>query len=161
MKIDVYQCFSKNIFPFNIVALLIRFFQGTNYSHYAISFEINGVRFFMDSTSKSVRLLGEEQFLKHYELKKCLNYKHKEIDEAEFLAWMQSHLGKSYGFGQIIGLLLKIFKIIKNNPFGKGSKRIICNELIVLFFIKFHGAQVIDTDSLDLNETEELVWSYV
>lgn len=157
MKVRIYQCYSTNKFPFNIFALGIKFFSKTNYSHYALSYESEtGNTIYCDSTSMGVRQTSEDKFLKKYELKKAWQCK-KEIPRKYFLRWFEKHQGKSYGFLQIIGLLGKILNIFKHSPFGKGSKRIICNELVILFLNRFYAAGIDDTDSLDLNDTEKLI----
>jgi len=141
----------------NLFAALIKFFQKTDYSHYAMSYvSESGNIMFCDSTSTGVRTSESAKFLKKNEIKRI--YKSSiEIERYEFLFWIEKHLGKGYGFSQIIGLLLKVLGIVKNNPFGKGSKRIICNEIIILFINMFYEANIKDTDSLDLNDTERLI----
>ena len=159
MKVSIIQCESKNKFPFNAFALLIKKFQKTNYSHYAL-FYVNetGSITVCDSTAYGVRRMPEKKFLKKYHIRKTFRCK-KDVERGMFLSWFEKHEGKSYGFRQILGLALKIFHLVKTNPFGKGSKRIICNELIVLFLNRFYGANVKDTDSLDLVETQQLLFN--
>lgn len=157
MKVHIYQTNTKNKFPFNLFAIGIKFFSKTNYSHYAISYvSENGKRVFCDSSARGVRQMTEEKFNKHNTISKAFICR-VIIPRAYFLTWFEQHQGKSYGFAQVLGLLLKIFKIIKHNPLGSGSKRIICNELVILFLNRFYQANIEDTDSLDLNGTEKLI----
>lgn len=157
MRVRIHQCYSRNKFPFNILAILIKKFSKTNYSHYAISYEAEtGTRIFCDSTSMGVRGLPEPLFRKKYSLVHTWRPA-KDIPREYFLSWFEKHQGKGYGFIQIIGLLMKILRIVRHNPFGKGQKRIICNELVILYLNRFYNARIDDTDSLDLNDTEELI----
>lgn len=152
MKVKIYQCRSEGV-----IAKLIRIIQKTNYNHYALSYEsITGEEIFCDSTAHGVRQMTSQMFRKKYRIKKMFLCE-KEIPTEWFLSWFEKHLGKSYGFRQILGLFLKLFRIVKNNPFGAGKKRIICNELVVMFLNNFYAANVVDTDSLDLNDTEKLL----
>lgn len=158
MKFIVWQVYSNNYFPFDIAARLIRFFQKTNYSHYIIETynpETGEVSFY-DSTAMGVRERTYTDITDHYFLMKSfpLDKKLSYIDWLEFWA---EHNNKGYGFVQILGLLLKTFRIVKNNPFGKGAKRIICNELVILLLNRLGYTNIQDTDSLDLNDTDELL----
>lgn len=156
--IQIYQCMSNHKFPFNIIALIIRFIQRTNYSHYTMSVFNNGVEEFYDSTFFGVRHMSREQFLKNYTI--IRGYKvGREISKENFKSFALKLLGRGYGFMQIIGLLMIALKIISKNPFGGGAKRIICNELIILFYNKFYFTGIKDTDSYDLNDTQDLIIS--
>jgi len=158
MKVTVVQCFSRNTFPWNIGALGIRYFQKTNYSHYALYVEdlAAGEAFYYDSTGAGTRKYSPCMFLKKYSITKRFEVSKEEtyIDWLEFWA---KHANKKYGFVQVFGLLLKIINIVRHNPFGAGAKRIICNELVILFLNEFGYTCIKDTDSLDLNETEQIL----
>lgn len=142
----------------NIGAILIKLFQKTNYSHYAIKVAINPTKvYYYDSTlSGGVRRRDAKEFLKHNRVTKVIPYS-KKISYVMWSNFIGKHIGKSYGTLQIVGLLLMIMKVIKSNPFGKGKKRLICNELIVLMLNHFNGTNIKDTDSLDLNDTEKIL----
>lgn len=155
-RIYAYRCKSKNKFPFNIIALGIEKFCKTDFSHYALcKIEDKGEVFFYDSTMSKVRKRTAREFISHYQL--VGGQKIDEIEGQDFSSWFKIHEGKSYGPFQVIGLLGKIIGIIKNNPFGAGAKRIICNELVILY-TNFRGlTNIEDTDSLDLNDTTKLL----
>lgn len=145
------------MFPFNILAILIRKISKTNYSHYALSIPVaNSAVAFLDSTGSGVRWRVDSDFLSDYEIKKTFQCS-REINATDFVNWFNGHEGKSYGFGQLIGIMLKIFGFFKHNPFGNGAKRIICNELVVLFLNEFYDSKIEDIDGLDLNDTELLI----
>ncbi len=110
---------------------------------------------FYDSTMWGVRERTGENFNKAYEITEGVLI--NEISEEEFILWFNSHRGKSYGFIQILGLLAKIFNIVRFNPFGKGAKRIICNELVILYTNYIGLTDIKDTDSLDLNDTANIL----
>lgn len=158
MRILIHQCAGIRHFPFNIAPKLIKWFQKVNYSHYAISYQMdrNSVLTYCDSTSAGVKRYTPEEFTEHYSIIKTYVCD-KNINYDEFFPWFEKHEGKSYGFVQILGLFLKGIKVIAKNPFGGGSKRIICNELVILFLNRFYGAKIVDTDSLDLNDTTRLI----
>lgn len=150
------QCKSKNKFPWNIGALGIMYFQKTNYSHYALCvIEHNGRVAFYDSTPYGVRENARKAFLKKYTDLKYFDL--GQISQGAFDEFFDEHRHKVYGFGQIFGILLKIFKVVVKNPFGKGAKFVICNELIIMY-MNFRGmTNIADTDSLDLNDTTALL----
>lgn len=158
MKAAILQARTRNKFPFNIAALGIMYFQKTNYSHYAIRVEdqSSGEVFYYDSTGAGTRKYSPSAFKKKYKLIKKFPV-HKPFTYIAWLEFWSKHANKPYGFKQVFGLLLKMWNITKNNPFGKGSKRIICNELIILFLNEFGYTNIKDVDSLDLNETEKLL----
>ena len=157
MKVKIVQANSKNPFPFNIGALAIKYFQKTDYSHYALEVEDGeGMLVYYDSTGSGVRKRTATSFSKSHSITRTFEIP-KLVTYVDWLDFWTKHEGKSYGFIQVIGLALKVWNIIKNNPFGKGAKRIICNELIILFLNEFDYTNISDTDSLDLNDTEEIL----
>ena len=164
--IKIYQTNTKNKFPFNLFAILIKLFQKTNYSHYAMSYiSETGKTIFLESTFLGgVRRIREDKFLEKNEIKKTFVV-NKKIERISFIVFTQAYEGNSYGKFQIIGLLAKLFNIVKFNPFGKGAKRIICNELVILFLNWFNFTTIKRTDSLDLNDTQKIIlevlkWAY-
>lgn len=160
MKIRVHQTYTKNKFPWDIGARLILWFSGMyswdkskRYSHYAIQFSDDA---YVDATFFGTRITGEKYFLEHNKVVKTFTF-FIPCTEKEFFDWMKPHLGKGYGFKQLIGLAGIILKVIKNNPWGKGRGRLICNELVLLLLKDFCGAPVGDTDNYDLLATEKVL----
>lgn len=151
MKVAVLK--TRPIKP-SFISWAIRKVQGTNYSHYAI--DVNGS--VIDATRKDVRPQSYEDFFKH---NKVVEITLLEIDadfETVIYPWMISVSNRGYGFLQILGILLKQFGWIKFNPFGADSKRLICNELVLLFLQKF--CKVVlekDIDQYDLVMTGEIL----
>jgi hypothetical protein len=157
MKVHIHQCFNHHVkFPLDALSKAIMGFQKTNYSHYAMSFEHKGSRFFVHASFPVSRQVPEKEFLAIYELKKTYIL---EIPNgrASFLFWLNGHLGKVYPFMQLVGIALRMLKFVKKNPFGKGQAYLICNELVIMFLNNFFGANIEDTDSVDLNETERIL----
>ena len=58
-----------------------------------------------------------------------------------------------------MGIGARLFGFVKNNPFGFGVNRIICNELVLLFLNRFYNTNIEDIDNIDLNETEAILES--
>lgn len=155
MEVAIHQCYPKA--KFIPIAFLIKCLQGTNYSHYAISYESHtGHLKFLDSTSMSVRSRLAEYFAKDYMILKTYGVV-LDCTPSQFYEWIESYEGKDYSVRQVFGLLLKLVGFISKNPWGKGASRIICNELIILLLRDFKGVPVRDTDDYDLNETEVLL----
>ncbi len=155
MKVYAYQCNSnRKVAP---VARLIKFFSGTEYSHYVLALvdEYNTIISVAHSHASGVEEMTKTSFLNEYSI-----YRKFAICEEKthlFNAFVALHMGKKYGYFQNFGLLLKIWGIIKNNPFGKGSKRIICNELIILYLNSKGISNISDTDELNLKDTERVI----
>lgn len=158
MKVQIHQCETRAKFPMNIGSFFIKKFQKTNYCHYAMSYQVPGTdtRRYFDSTVSGVASYDKLTFLKKYKLVKTYNCD-KPTVYFELCEFLSAHLGKKYGFKQILGLAGMIIGVLKSNPFGRGAKKIICNELVVLFLNRFYSANVIDSDSLDLNDTTKLI----
>lgn len=157
MKVTIVQAYSKNKFPFNIGAILIKKFQRTNYSHYAIEVKDGeGMLTYYDSTGYGTRKRTAASFNKSHTIKRRFELPDR-ITYIQWLDYWAKHEGKSYGYIQLLGLLFKVLNIIKNNPFGKGAKRLICNELVILYLNEFRYTNIKDTDSLDLNDTEKIL----
>jgi hypothetical protein len=138
------------------VAWAIKFFQKTKYSHYAIKVsDANGV-YYYDSTAAGARKQNAATYLKKYTIYKTFKLKDP-VSYIDFYDFWAKHEGKGYAYGQILGIALKVLNILRYNPFGKGAKRLICNELIILFLEDFGYIKIKDSDEYDLVETEEIL----
>lgn len=155
MKINIVTCRPKD-HPFPILSWAIRFFQKTDYSHFAIQFG----NMVLDATGKDVRLSNSIEFYTRY---KVSNKYEIEIDSdyESFSSWCSLFLNRSYGYFQIIGLLLMIMGLFKKNPFGRGIERLICNELVILLLKDFKDLKVEDSDDFDLVQTETIVKEFI
>ena len=159
MKINIHRCSSRNKFPFNIGSILIKFFSGTDYSHYAISFiAMSGREMFFHSNFKGVHLETKSRFLSSYDIKQSSTVEPK-ISYAGIYSFVDNYLGAKYGFMQVFGLFLITIGILKNNPFG--SNKIICNELIVMMLDRFYDLNIDDFDGINFKHTEEIIGGIV
>jgi len=158
MKITIVLATTKNKFPMNLASVGIRFFGKTDFSHYAIRIEdqASGEVNYYDSTGGGARKRSPSIFLKYYRVNREYPVS-KEISYIDYLEFWALHANKGYGFLQIVGLGLRLFKIIKYNPFGQGAKRIICNELVILLLNYMGYTDIKDVDSLDLVDTERIL----
>jgi len=151
MKVVIYQCNPLN-HPFPLFSWLIKYFQKTNYSHYAIRFD----SVVMDATASSVRFQTDSKFKKKYSVINQYEIE-TDYDFKSLISWGMMHINKGYGFFQIIGLLMIILKLRKTNPFGEDADRLICNELVMLLLRDIKGVKIKDSDLYDLNETNEIL----
>lgn len=159
MKLLVHQTYTRNKFPFDIFARAILLFQGMyrwdkskRYSHYVMQFG----DIVTDASPFGVRVNGSDYFHKNNKIVKTFEI-YIPCTEKEFFDWVKPHLGKGYGFKQILGMAGRLTGLIKNNPWGKGAGRIICNELVLLMLKDWCGAPVGNTDNYDLLDTEKVL----
>lgn len=139
---------------FKPTAWLIMAVQKTNFDHYAL--EINGS--VIDATKKDVRIQSMDDFNKIYKTTNVYEIDIEADFEKEIFPWMVSVCGKGYGFMQILGLAFMKFGITKHNPWGSDKKRIICNELVLIFLEHFAGVVLEkDIDTYDLNRTKTVI----
>lgn len=145
MKFQILKC--DNV-DFKIVGWLIKKIQKTNCSHYAIGFTSHtGEYMILDSTSKNVALRSTKHFKNHY---KIISQDTMEINYSyeDFSTWYEPLLGESYGYIQLLGIL------IKNKSMNTG---IVCNELVLRLLKRFTSYTVKNIDILDLNDTSRIV----
>lgn len=155
MKVKVHQC-SPIYLKFPIASWLIKWIQKTNYSHYAIQF--NSV--IIDATGHDVLPHTPYSFFKRYRVEKTFILEVEDLNFEQAIYWALPYLKRKYGFLQVFGLMLMSLGLIKNNPWGKNSEHLICNELIVLFISAYKDFQSDDSDNYDLNKTEKLLQKY-
>ena len=153
----------KMIFP--LFAWIIMFSQGMNpfkktaWSHNAILFEgVDGRFMVIDSTSKGVRILSDENFFSHYKIVGSVSLI-APLNNLHLLIWLQNIIGRDYDGGQIFGLALKILGIISFNKFGSNYKKMTCNEVVLNYLQVLNGFEIGDPDNYCLLETWRLVSS--
>ena len=149
--------------PFPIVAWLIMMFQGefpwnkNATSHRALGYWLEESEWVLDSTgAEGVKDQLRVAFEKKYKIIEETVFE-LTLDPNEFINWMTEHLGKKYDRLQIIGLITKILNFVEFNKLGHDDDKIVCNEIVVLFFMEFLGLKVIDSDNWDLNMTDIMV----
>ena len=136
----------------NFISWAIRTIQGTAYSHFGI--EVKGV--VLESTGVGVHLTRLPDFRKHNQIIKVWELD-LDIYPEVLYEWMASVIGTKYGYLQNFGYLLMALKILKKNPWGRNSERIVCSEVVALFIKKFANVKIGDSDKYDLVETEKLI----
>lgn len=153
-KVSIHKC--KNIkVKLPILAWLIMLLQGMNpfnrksYSHMAISLEAGGIRRFFDASFVGIQERTEEEFLKIYELAES-----REVvfpgSEIDFLDWFGKYKNNKYDFLQLVGLSMYLLKLKKSNILGTDDKKLICCELIMVYFRDVLGLDIGDSDKYDL-----------
>lgn len=143
-------CFSKNKFPFNVVALLIRAFQPkSRCSHVAVLDE--DINMVFDMSFGGFRCFTIEEFNKlytthheaYFEVKNVLQY-----------ARVYSH--HKYGFLQLIGNLMDIvFSSV--NPFKNGTKKLICNEFAMQLMLDMKMTKAKELGNIEDVTIDELL----
>ena len=150
MKLEIVRCRSKHKFP--VFSWAVRFFQRANYSHFAL---VVDDRIVLDSSMRGVRFSWYNEYQKRYHI--VGSDELRPVDLNQFINWSLPYLNTPYGKLQIIGLALIVMRLVKNNPFGKNAKRLVCNELVLLFLRDFYKIEVSDSDDYDLNATLEII----
>ncbi len=158
MKISIHKCRPKD-HPFPVLAWLIMMFQGMwpwhkkAYSHMAISYEsISGRTKFADSTSKGVRDMVSDVFLKKYAIVDSISIEIS-ANYNGFIDWFETIEGFMYDKLQLLGLLARSIDIITFNSMGSDLNKLTCNEVVLSLLIHFKNLEVKDTDDYDLNRT--------
>ena len=145
MKVQILQCKTKKWMP---VSWLIRVFQKTPYSHYAIGYTSHtGAYMVLDATSKNTAIRSSKIFLSHYKIVNEYTID-LHVKYEFFCKWYEQLLGTGYGYMQLLGILLK------NKRLGEG---IICNELVLRLINRFTKYSDNDIDIRDLNYTDKVV----
>lgn len=122
--------FSRPKGRFMILSDIIRYIQGTPYSHVFFKIENDNLRnhLFYHAKGSVVNFMGTTLFFKKNIPIKTFEF---EIDEQAFYKFLDAaidRVGVKYSPLQLVGFLVaKLFKL-KKNPFGK--KGYVCSELV-------------------------------
>lgn len=154
MLVNIHQC-SPIYTKFPVLSWLIKFFQKTDYSHYAVQCK----NYVLDATGKDVLPQSTHYFGTRYRVVKTFQIE-VDADFEGFVNWSLVHIRKKYGFMQLVGLLLITIGLAKNNPWGSDSKTLVCNELVLYLMAEFKGFRPTDTDNYDLVQTEKVIRKY-
>jgi hypothetical protein len=155
MKILIHQCKPKD-HPLPLFSWAIRFFQRSEFSHYAIQFE----SIVLDASGEDVRFNHLHKFTRKYTIVNTFEM-NIETDFRGFVYWSMQHMNKSYGLIQVFGQMFKILGITKKNKIGSDEKRLTCNELVMLMLRDFKGETLRDTDDYDLFDTDKIIRKYI
>lgn len=149
MKLKVVAAEPRMFFP--IVSWIIRLFQWTGYSHYAVVYNT----FVIDSTVAGVVWKNVGDFSKKY---KPIIFWDVEIpDDFDVFKWSATYSARPYPILQNIGAGLKYLQIIKHNPFGKDDRQLNCSELVAVLLRDAKQIDIGDSDQYDLVTLEKLL----
>lgn len=150
-KIEIEILAVVPVMTFPIFSWLVRLFQGTKYSHYAISYN----KWVLDSTISGTVWTELPKFRDKYKLVK--KWKFQVDTEKNIFEWSAKYSAKPYSLLQNLGVGLKWMGVLKSNPFGKDEAHLNCSELIALWARDYLKIEIQDSDNYGLIETEELL----
>lgn len=128
---------------FKLGSWLIRWYQGTKYSHTYVKFKGKTRDFIYESVGKSgTRFVGTKCWNSHAKVVKEFNVYVDDIHYYKLMDYCIDHEGVEYGFIQNIGIFIADLFKLKKNPFKTGYN---CSE-IVADILKSQGYQI-DKDS--------------
>lgn len=150
MKVEILRAHSKRKWiPF---AWIIKKTQKTTWHHYAIDCS----HFVMDAKRKGIRKINAEKWNKEYDVVSRdtieLPVEHEDVED-----WLESKIGTKYAFWQLIGIGLISFGWIKNNPFGKDRKYLVCHEFVLVMLAHFLKIEIGDSDNYTFRAVEEII----
>jgi hypothetical protein len=129
------QADSLQGFPLSYIGKLIRHLQGTNYIHYFMSYRsLSGQTMYFDADIFGVWKRTRDKFMKDYQIRALWSVP-LPCSTGSFERWVETHMGKPYGFLHLFGLLLALLKkryLNKEmgNPYKDQDRRFTCNELV-------------------------------
>ena len=150
------MCFSRNKFPFNVLALAIRYFQPrSKASHTAMLDEMTGLVY--DVSFSGFRVFTLMEYKKKYYILNAFK-----LDCDLINSKVRKYHGVKYSTLQLFGNLCNIvFK--KVNPFKDGNKGLVCNEFCLSLMIDHNLVtrdKLGDIEDYDLDMTYEFLENY-
>jgi len=116
----------------NIYSKGIRTILRTPYSHCYVRWETSwGFDAVYEASGSSIKFVGGDIWHKNNNI-----HREWEMDissrtyHSKFLPYLMSISGTSYGFIQILGILIAIIFGLSSNPLGDKSRKMICSELV-------------------------------
>ena len=130
------------IFP--IFSWLIRFFEGTDYSHtYVKTYSQTADTWLVYQASGSmVNFMGEKHFINAAHIAREFEFEISENSFKEYLKWAILNAGVPYGLKTVLGILIARVFNLKKNPFGDGESTLFCAELCRIVLNDFIGVHV-------------------
>lgn len=135
--------FTKSRKRLPILSWLIRWIEGTEYSHVRIRWTSSaGVELIYEASGNSVKLIGEyarDKFpvdiVATYEIP---------VEDTEYRSLIKLFRFASvdYGVCQLLGILAARLCGLKSNPFARGRGAQVCSELVALFMKEVKGWDV-------------------
>lgn len=153
-KVDTFEILAvspKMSFP--IFSWLVKLFQGTDYSHFAIKYG----DWVLDSTISGTVWTSLSEFRKKYKLVKKWKFEIIRGKQNNVFEWSAKYSAKPYSLLQNLGVGLKWIGLLKTNPFGNNESHLNCSELVALWVRDYLKVKIHDSDNYGLVETEELL----
>lgn len=124
--------FSKprgKIFP--IFSWIIRWFQGTSYSHvYVKHMTKYGIEIVYQASGAQVNFVSGAIFEDHNVVLSEFYFNIHDITFDNYMKYCINNAGRPYSVLQALGILLRDFFDLESNPFGNGKNSYVCSELV-------------------------------
>jgi hypothetical protein len=137
---------------------LIRFFQGTNFSHSYLQYESTlGNPIMYQASGMNTHLVNKRNVEKHAKIVEEYEIEVNEDKFNEIKAYIENDIGIPYGWGEVFGLALGIilrklsFGLIKVKNVFPSDEQSICSEAVGYIYINFLGGKKdLQYDDMDL-----------
>jgi hypothetical protein len=156
-KVTIGFSTSKKWNPFSA---LIKWWWNTPYSHVYVRWETPwGFSEILEASGRSVRMVEEE----YWKLKNNVIVEYTyEVDRESFGNLMKEtriHLGKPYGWTQVVGLIFRELFKLRRNPYSDGMKSFVCSEIakIAATHIAKKDTTGLDSDTISPVDIENLL----
>lgn len=147
----------KKKFP--IFSWLIRLYEGTPYSHVYIRWETKyGLDICYHAASLFLHFLSDGCFKKEIEVVEEFSFDISDSQFDEFMKFCLETCGQDYGLLEVFGIPLMDLLKLSHNPFGKGTDKEFCAELVVRALGKMSVSGLpFDADRVRLKEVYQFV----
>ncbi len=159
---NIRVCFTVRKSKLNVLSFLIRWFEGTTFSHSNIIFTNKTGRHLVYEASGfpgNVKFDNLKNFLFKNEIISAFELKLSDEQAQKFLDILLDNLGRPYSTMGLIGMaLVRIFSL-KKNPFSDGRDAFVCTELVAFVLAEFFPEHMerVNLDTVGLKELEFLV----
>lgn len=151
---------TKRKSKFNLLSLLIRLIERTEFSHAAIVFQNStGRQLIYEASGFSVKFKNLKMFLDDNVVIKKYHIQVEEDVLQNIIDICLDHLGRPYSMKSLIGLLLVRLGLFKVNIFADGSDSFVCSELVayLLAEIKDEDNHMTNFDGVGLRELNYII----
>lgn len=144
----------------NPFSALIKRWWGTPYSHTYLKWDTPwGFSEVLEASGTSVRMVNDEIWKKK---NRPVYEKELVITREEFnrmMSQLRPLTGTPYGWGQVMGIILKELFRLKKNPFSDGADTFVCSELVLKFLRDVANicCNRMDSDSVSPHDIYEIV----
>ena len=153
---------SKRKNPLMIISWIIRFIEGTQYSHCAMCIEENGIEYVYESTMPKGRKILKSEWDKIYEPVYSYHFMLTDEQRHDALSILQSIVGKPYSYFQLLLILLELCSSAVKNFIRylefNGESRQICTETIAIMLNRVFMVAIPENyDHISLKEARYLL----